>query len=144
MSTLARKLPTVVRVVLALLFLGSGLAGLLQLVPPPELDGAGGAFVAGLDAAGYFLPLLRVVELGIASLLLARLVPLALVIAAPVIVHIAAFHLFLAPEGLPIAALLVAAALYLAWTHREAFAPLVRRGAPPSADPLTIAPCVPS
>lgn len=132
MSIIARTLPTVVRILLGLLFLGSGLAGLLQLAPTPRLDGAGGAFVAGLAGSGYFFPLLKITELVVAGLLLARLVPLALVIAAPIVVHVAAFHLFLAPDGLPVALFLVAAELYLAWTQREAFAPLFRRAAPPS------------
>ena len=42
------------------------------------------------------------------------------------IVNIVGVHLFLAPEGLPVAAFLVLANGFLAWRHREAYRPLLR------------------
>ena len=82
--------------------------------------------MGALAASGYFFPLLKATEV-IAGLLLlsGQRVPLALTVLAPVVVNISAFHLFLAPEGLGMAAVLVALEIYLAWTQRAAFAPLV-------------------
>src|SRR5215831_18531192 len=58
------------------------------------------------------------------ALLLLGMVPLGVVILAPVIVHIVAFHVFLAPAGLPLAVVVAALAMFLAWTHRPAYRPL--------------------
>ena len=85
-------------------------------------------FVGGLASAGYFFPLLKVIEIAAGALLLAGVrVPFALTLLAPIIVNIAAFHLFLSPGNYPIVALILAAEIYLAWTHRAAFAPLFAR-----------------
>jgi hypothetical protein len=43
------------------------------------------------------------------------------VVLAPIVVQIALFHTFLAPEGLPIAAALVACEIALAWFYQDAF-----------------------
>ena len=70
------------------------------------------------------LPLLFATQLIGGALLLLGMVPLGVVILAPVIVHIVAFHVFLAPGGLPLAIVVAALALFLAWTHRWAYRPL--------------------
>jgi len=56
-----------------------------------------------------------------------RLVPLAVAVIAPVLVNIFAFHLFLAPDGLPLAVILLALELYLVWTCRSAYRPILGR-----------------
>ncbi len=61
------------------------------------------------------------------------MVPFALVLLAPVIVNIFMFHFFLAPAGLPIALVVVAFEVILAWMHRDAFAPPVLQRTRPSA-----------
>ena len=58
------------------------------------------------------------------ALVILGLVPLGLLILAPVIVNIIAFHVFLAPEGLPLAILVAALELFLAWADRKVYAPL--------------------
>jgi hypothetical protein len=72
------------------------------------------------------MPLVKGVEVVAAVLLLSnRFVPLALVLLAPIIVNIAGFHFVLAPAyGMPI--LLLALELFLAYAHRDAFAPLFK------------------
>jgi hypothetical protein len=47
------------------------------------------------------------------------------VILAPIIVNIVAFHVVLAPGGLPLAVVVAAAALFLGYAHRESFGPLL-------------------
>jgi uncharacterized membrane protein YphA (DoxX/SURF4 family) len=133
---------TVARVVLGLVFVASGLTGLLGLAPPPEGSPGAVALFQALHATGYILPLLKVTELVGGALVLGGLfLPLGLVLLAPVIVNIVAFHVFVAPAGLPIAAVLVTAALALAWRHRAAFAPLfVMRARAPRSDVPASAP----
>jgi uncharacterized membrane protein YphA (DoxX/SURF4 family) len=131
MKIVSRIAPIALRIVFGLLFTAAGAAGLLQLGAPPRHPGAAGAFMDGLAAAGYFIPLLKIVELGAGLLLLSgRFVPLALTLLAPVVVNIAAFHFLLAPEGAPIAAFLLLAEGGLAWLYRDAFAPLFRQASP--------------
>jgi putative oxidoreductase len=69
------------------------------------------------------LPLLCTTEVvGGALLLSSFLVPLGLAILAPVVVNIFFFHLFLAPEGLPLAITVIALELFLTFQYRAAFA----------------------
>jgi hypothetical protein len=132
MTSRSRKLATIARIALGLVFTLFGADGFLQFLPQPPMPAAAGAFMGALLATGYMLPLLKMVELGAGLLLLSnRHVPLALLLLAPVIVHITAFHVFLAPGGLVMAALIVAMEIYLAWIYRASFAPvLMTRAAP--------------
>jgi uncharacterized membrane protein YphA (DoxX/SURF4 family) len=125
MSRTAHALPIVTRILLGLVFTIFGLNGFLQFLPQPELPPAAGQFVGALAASGYLFPLLKATELLAGLALLGGLfVPLALVVLAPIVVNIAAFHTFLAP-GWPMVVFLLLAELYLAWHHRAAFRPLL-------------------
>ena len=98
--------------------------------PPAEALPFLGAFVTS-----GFLTLVKAIELGAGLLLLAnRFVPLALALLAPVIVGITAFHVLLAPAGIGIALGFLALELFLAWSYRSAFAPMLR--ARVEADPV--------
>ncbi|MEO6082396.1 MAG: DoxX family membrane protein [Umezawaea sp.] len=122
--SLSRHLPTVVRVVLGLLFFVMGLNGFLNFLPQDAGSMPEGAlaFSTALAQTGYMLPLAMGVQLVSGILLLAnRFVPLALALLAPVVVNIFAFHVFLAPGGLVIAIAVAAMEVGLAWAHRDAF-----------------------
>ena len=58
-------------------------------------------------------------------LVLNRFVPLALALFAPFIVNSIAFHIFLEHSGLPMAAIFLALEVYLAWTYRNAYRPML-------------------
>ncbi|HXF42733.1 MAG TPA: DoxX family membrane protein [Pyrinomonadaceae bacterium] len=117
----------IVRTLTGLLFIFSSAVYFLKLIEPPELSGPIKQFNEGLVAAGYFLPLLKTVELvcGIA-LVSGFFVPLALVILSPVVVHIFFVHTFLDRSGLPIAIYLVLAFIFLGYSYRERFAPILK------------------
>ena len=114
----------IARILLGIIFLVFGLNGFLQFLPQPEMPQAAIAFFGGLAASGFMLPTLFATQVVGGALLLLGMVPLALVILAPVVVHIVEFHVFLAPAGLPLAVLVATLALFLAWTHRSAYRPL--------------------
>jgi uncharacterized membrane protein YphA (DoxX/SURF4 family) len=115
------------RIVLGLIFFVFGLNGFLHFFPQPPMSGPPEDFLRALIATGYLFPLLKTTEVVTGALLLSgRLVPLALVVLAPVIVNIFAFHLFLAPAGLPLPLLVVALELYLARSYWSAYAGLLR------------------
>ena len=105
-----------------------GLNGFLNFIPPPPtpLPPGAQAFSTALLETGYMMPLIGLTQLVVGALLLLnRFVPLALVLFAPFIVNSVAFHLFLEPTGLVPAGVFLTLELYLAWTYRAAFAPLL-------------------
>jgi len=114
----------IARVLLGLIFVVFGLNGFLQFLPQPAVPQPAMAFFGALAASGYMIPLLFASQIVGGALLLLGMVPLGLVILVPVIVNIVAFHVFLAPGGLPVAVVVAGLAGFLAWTHREAYRPL--------------------
>jgi uncharacterized membrane protein YphA (DoxX/SURF4 family) len=114
----------IARTLLGIIFVVFGLNGFLQFLPQPEMPQAAIAFFGGLAASGFMLPTLFATQVVGGALLLLGMVPFALVILAPVVVHIVEFHVFLAPAGLPLAVVVAGLALFLAWTHRAAYRPL--------------------
>ncbi|MCE7040241.1 DoxX family membrane protein [Dyadobacter sp. CY312] len=117
----------IIRSLLGFIFLASAVVVLFNLVQAPPLTGNVKIFNEGLMATGYFIPMLKVIELicGIA-LLSGFFVPLALVVLFPISVHIFAYHAVLAPEGLVISIVILAANLFLAWHYRKSYEPLFR------------------
>jgi len=115
----------VARLLLGLVFLIFGLNGLLHFMPNPPEPPPAGAFFGALAGTGYMFALIFGAQIiGGALLLIGVAVPFALVILAPVIVNIIAFHLFLAPAGLPVAIVVAALDVILAWHYRAVLAPL--------------------
>lgn len=128
-KSFARHLPTIARVLLGLMFFIFGLMGLLNLMPPPPPETLPPGLVAFSDAmmkTGYLFQLVKVTEVVVGALLLLnRFVPLALALIAPVIVNIVAVHAFLAPSGVAMAVVILGLELYLAWSYRSAFRPML-------------------
>ena len=123
-KSMARHFPTVARVLLGLLFFASGLANLLGLAPPPppSLPARAAAFVDALMKTGYMVTIIFGTQFIVGTLLLAnRFVPLALVLLAPFVVNSVAFHAFLERSGLPVALVVLALEVYLAWVYRKAY-----------------------
>lgn len=121
------KAKTAVRLALGAIFTVFGLNGFLHFIPAPAPAGLAAVFVGGLGASGYFFPLLKGTEVIVGLLLLSnRFVPLALTVLAPIVVNIVAFHAFLAPSGMVLPLLITALGVYLAYTERAVFAPILR------------------
>lgn len=121
-----KTLTLIARILLGLIFLVFGLNGFLHFLPQPPMPDAAKSFFGGLAASGYMLPLVFAAQAIGGTLVLLGMVPLGLLILAPVIVNIIAFHVFLAPDGLPLAMIVAVLALFLAWGVRQAYAPLFR------------------
>lgn len=125
----------IARYLLGAAFLFFGLNGFFHFLPaPPAMPEAAASFGAALMATGYMFPLIKGTEV-IAGLLLLgnRYVPLALTLLAPVLVNIIAFHLFLAPAGLILPIALLAIELFLAWSYRDVYAPMLAARVEPVA-----------
>ncbi|HEX2872604.1 MAG TPA: DoxX family protein [Polyangiaceae bacterium] len=121
------KAKTAVRLALGAIFTVFGLNGFLHFIPAPPPSGLAAVFVGGLGATGYFFPLLKGTEIIAGLLLLSnRFVPLALTVLAPIVVNIVAFHAFLAPSGMALPVVITALGVYLAYTERAVFAPILK------------------
>lgn len=132
-SVVARFGPPAARIFLGLIFFVFGLNGFLHFLPNPPLPDAAGAFMGAMAKTGYMLPLIKGTEvLGGLLLLSGRLVPLGLLLLAPVIVNIVAFHFVLAPPN-PVTFLVLALPLYLAWVYRNNFKGVLEVNAKPTA-----------
>lgn len=92
------------RILLGLIYfvfggMGLGIAlGLMSMPESPPMPEGATAFMTGIMASGYFFPLLKLTEtVGGFFLLIGRGAPAALVILAPVTLHIFLFHAVLTP-----------------------------------------------
>jgi uncharacterized membrane protein YphA (DoxX/SURF4 family) len=120
-----RVVVIIARVVLGLVFFVFGLNGLHPFMQNPPAPPAAAAFFGALFATRYmFFLIFGTQVLGGALLLIGVAVPFALTILAPVIVNIVFFHIFLSPALLPMALVVTAFELFLAWHYRAVFAPL--------------------
>jgi len=123
-----RVLPAIARYVLGLPLLVFGLNAFLNFIPQPKTPLSEGAmmFFGALMKSGYMMQLIGVTFLIVGVLLVSnRFVPLALALFAPFIVNSILFHVFLEHSGLPMSAVFLALELYLAWSYRSAYRPML-------------------
>ena len=133
MTTLLNKAPHLARYALGTIFFVFGLNGFLHFLPQPPMSGAPLDFVMALVTSGYVIPVLKGSEVIAGALLLSnRFVPLALALLAPAVVGIVGFHTLLAPAGFAMALLVLVLELYLAWSYRRAFQPLLQAHTEPA------------
>jgi hypothetical protein len=76
---------SIARILLGVIFVVFGLNGFLHFLPQPAMPPAAGAFFGALAATGYMLPLIFATQLVGGTLLLLGLVPLGVLVLAPVI-----------------------------------------------------------
>jgi uncharacterized membrane protein YphA (DoxX/SURF4 family) len=109
----------VLRSLLGFLFVFSGVAFFFDLMEKPELTGSIQTFTQGMEAAVYFLPLLKATEILCGLLLLSgRFVALGLVILAPISINIFMVHIFIEPNGIPVGTFVLISNLILAYAYR--------------------------
>lgn len=112
----------IVRIPMGAMFAFASIAFFLKLFDTPETTGNMKIFNDGLAASVYLMPTVKVFELLCAILFLSgRFVALATVVIFPIILNILLVHAFLDTSGLPIAILLLAGNLFLAYYHREKY-----------------------
>jgi putative oxidoreductase len=120
-------LTIIARVLLGLIFVFFGSNAFLHFLPMPPLpQGVAGEYLHAFFASGYVNVIGGFQVIGGLLLLIGRFVPLGLTILAAVIVNIWAFHLLMAPEGLPPAVVVTVLELFLVWSYRDRFAGILR------------------
>ena len=120
-------LTIIARILLGLIFVFFGSNGFLRFLPMPPLpQGVTGEYLHAFFASGYVYVISGFQLVGGLLLLIGRFVPLGLTILAAIIVNIWAFHLLMAPEGLPPAVVVTIFELFLVWSYRDRFAGILR------------------
>jgi hypothetical protein len=115
-----RVASVIARYLLGLIFLVFGLNGFLHFIPMPPPKGALAAqFGGAIFASHYWVVVFGIQVIGGVLLLVNRYVVLALVLLAPVIVNIFFFHALMAPEGLPLAIIVIVLWLILAVRYKQ-------------------------
>jgi uncharacterized membrane protein YphA (DoxX/SURF4 family) len=117
----------VVRVLLGLLLIFASIAFFANLAPPPEFAGQQRAFWEGLQASRYILPVVKVLELlcGVA-LVSGYFVPLAVVVFFPIAVNVLLTHLFVMPDGVPVAIAVFVTECFLIYVNWRSFEGILR------------------
>jgi hypothetical protein len=122
------KIATIIaRSLLGLIFTVFGLNAFLHFIPMPPPTGLAGDFLKALFVSHYMFVVAALQVVGGVILLSQRYTPLGLTLLGPVVVNIFCFHLFLAPEGLPLAVVVGVLALFLLSQYRAAFAGLLTK-----------------
>ena len=116
----------IARVVLGLVYASSSIFFFLGMMPKAELGETAGTFVGGLAASGYLMPLVKVIELACGvALISGRFLPLTTVVIFPITLNVFLFHAFLAPEGVAVPIVMMAANLFLAYANLEKYQPML-------------------
>ena len=122
------KLVLGARFMLGVIFFVFGLNGFLHFIPQPPMSPGAAAFAGAMAATGYMWPLIMATEVFCGAALLAnQFVPLALVLLAPLLVNIVAFHAALDPAGLAVPVVVVVLELILVRAHWSVYAPILKR-----------------
>ena len=124
-KSFTRFLPHIARILFGLAWCFFGILGIIHFqpkeLPPPEQMEILGA----LTKAGYMAVLPWVMVLVGILLLINRFVPLALALIAPIIVGILTYHIAIAPRSIGPGIFMAILELYLAWSYRRVFCPML-------------------
>ena len=118
---------TIARYLLGVTFLTFGLNGFLHFIPMPPPTGVAGQFFGALFVSRFYVVLFALQIVPAVLLLANRYVPLALTILGAVIFNILCIHIFMAPAGLPLAAVVTVLWFLAASNVRAAFAGILQR-----------------
>lgn len=107
----------IIRTLIGLLLLFASISYFLQLFPEPPLAGNMKTFNEGLKASGYLVPLVKIIEFicGL-SFITGKFNRITYILLMPISLNIICTHIFLAPEGIPIAAFLFLGNIYLLYS----------------------------
>src|SRR5437867_6332851 len=118
-------LTIIARVLLGLIFVFFGSNAFLHFLPMPPLpQGLAGLYLKAFLDSGYVYVIGGMQVIAGLLLLIGRFVPLGLTVLAAVIFSIWAFHILMAPAGLPPALVVTVLDLFLLGQYRSALGPL--------------------
>ncbi len=118
---------TIARFVLGLVLVVFGMNGFLNFMPMGPVPALAGQFAGALIQSHYMVVVLTLEVLSGLLLVTNSYGLLATTFIGPVIVNILLFHIFMAPAGLPLAALVAALWVVSAYPYRALLSPLFQR-----------------
>jgi putative oxidoreductase len=112
----------IIRSLIGLLLLFASISYFLHLSPEPPITGNMKLFNDGMKASGYLMPLVKTVELlcGL-SFITGKFNKLTFILLMPISVNIICTHIFLAPEGIPVAAFVFLGNIFLLYTKWDSY-----------------------
>jgi len=130
----------IARILLGLVFVVFSANYFVPFLPAPSSMPPGALAFAMAFVGSGMMTFLKIVEMVAGLALIAnRFTPLALALLAPIVVGITLFHALLEPSGMPIAGAVLALELFLAWSYRRAYAPMLKaRVVPQEAAPAPV------
>jgi putative oxidoreductase len=117
----------VIRSLLGLMFLATGIMIFLPIKMPPPPAGLAGDFMKALFTSHY-IHAVKCFEIAGGLMLLIGRGPLGLLLLGPVIVNILFYDIFLDATALPVGIVVAVLSLFLLWRYRANFAPLLKAG----------------
>jgi putative oxidoreductase len=122
-----KKIYTVIRYLFGAGMTLFGLANLFQSLPLHSFPGSAGVLMHAFADSGYILPAVGFTQLVLGIALISnRLIPLALLFFAPVVVNVVLFHVFMDMASIAMALPVVAATTYLFIYNKSAFINLLK------------------
>ena len=116
------KIVTTARIIFGLAFLIFGLNGFFSFMPTPAPSAQMGEMLGAFAKTGYFFPMIKSIETICGLLILSNfLVPLGVILIAPILVGITSLHLFLDPQGIPMMIFLHLLHAFLIWGYWNYF-----------------------
>ncbi len=120
-----KNVSTTISILLGLTLIAFGLNKFFTFMPAVELSAPGLEFMGAFVKVGYGMTIVAIVEIATGILIaINKYRALALVILFPVMLNALLFHVFLDPENILPAILVVAMNLFLMYSSREKYAPL--------------------
>lgn len=112
----------IIRSLIGLLLLFTSISYFLHLFPEPPLSGDMKIFNDGIKASGYLMPLVKAIELicGL-SFVIGKFNKLTFILLMPISVNIICTHLFLAPEGIPVACFVFLGNIFLIYSKWDSY-----------------------
>lgn len=112
----------IIRSLIGLLLLFASVSYFLHLFPEPPLTGNMKTFNEGIKASKYLMPLVKTIELTCGlSFIIGKFNKITFLLLMPISVNIICTHLFLAPEGIPVASFLFLGNIFLIYTKWDSY-----------------------
>ena len=120
-----KKASTIISVILGLTLIIFGLNKFFNFMPVMELSAPGLEFMGAFVKVGYGMTIVAIIEI-LTGILIAtnKFRALALVILFPIMLNALLFHMFLDPENILPAVLVVGMNLFLMYSSKEKYNPL--------------------
>ncbi len=127
-SVMKNKIILIVAILLGAMMVNSGLNKFFHYMPMPEMSAPAATFMGALAAAGWFFPLVALVEI-VGGLLLAipKTQALGAIVLFPVVIGIVLFHLFLDPPTVVMSLIMLAILFIIIAQNRLKYMPMISK-----------------